>query len=70
MIKLFELFKKKYPARFRCGNCEKTLEVYIPKGTTIAEYKKNGICPNCGCKYNDLVRTFLGGDDEKEQDKL
>lgn len=42
---------------FCCGNCD--CEYYgedensyfdIPKGTTLKDYFKDKICPNCGCK--------------------
>ena len=63
--KLKKIFKGKYLAELKCLNCKNKRKVLIPRGVTIAEYKKIAVCDYCGCKYEDIVRKILEGDEVK-----
>jgi len=56
-----DLLKGKYDYELKCPNCKTKNKVFIKRGTTIAEYKKTARCIHCGCKYEDLLNKFLGG---------
>ena len=63
---LKKLFKGKYKTEIRCSNCNRTLVVFIEKGVTILQYKQNGKCSHCGCKYEDYLKEINNPIEEKK----
>ena len=41
-----------YKAEIFCCNCNSSRVVYVPKGTTVKEYKKEILCYDCGCRMD------------------